>query len=62
MLKNRDTLHREQTNVPSKGSVAASKLANKRNQKEALKKKKMKRDKGTIKEPFEGKDEISKSS
>lgn len=37
----------------SKGVVAASKIANKRNQKEAIKKNKMKRNKGTVKEGSE---------
>ena len=38
---------------PSKGTVVASKLANKRQQKEAIKKIKMKRNKGTVKETEE---------
>ena len=49
--------------VPSKGSVSKSKLENKRTQKEALKKKKLKRGKGTVKEPeVEGGEKTKRSN
>ena len=46
----REPLEDDEDKPASKGSLSASKLANKRSQKEALKKKKMKRNKGTVKD------------
>ena len=51
--KRRDPLEGSAGKHPSKNLVAKSKLANKRSQKEAIKKIKMKRDKGTVKEVTE---------